>query len=486
MNFTADAVLDAIAPPPSRQPTRAVPAAGDDTSFDEHLEAAAPDETPAANERPENKEAPEQKADAAAPADAANTAPPPAPAPQAAAPVLLQMISAEPTQTSDTPEVMPIQTAAPIDEPAPAGPPQTAPLDTGDDVGDAMLPKPDVGGKAAEANAKAEGDVQAADAPATTQEADAASGDEASAQRQPQRTAPIEQEADGATAQRAENTPVQRPAAAAQEQTQRPPPQAAPVAETGKTNADAAEAKTAPADATPGDGKVESTQQAPPQRSAQTDAKDEQRLDAAAKHNDAPRRTEAARTGPQPAVNAAASDLGVQQPQTSQPPTQALPLTISTPTGVQAQHVVAEHHAAQALPAAAQVAREIVRRFDGENTRFELRLDPPELGRIDVRLEVSRDHRVTAVLAADSPQALSELARHARELEQTLQSAGLELSEQGLSFDLKQSRDDAGEDASGERGRGHASDDSVTTETPVAARPIGFERWRGVRVDVMV
>ena len=37
-------------------------------------------------------------------------------------------------------------------------------------------------------------------------------------------------------------------------------------------------------------------------------------------------------------------------------------------------------------------------------------------------MEVSRDHRVTAVISADSPQALTELARHARDLEQQLQS----------------------------------------------------------------
>ncbi|MEZ6022856.1 MAG: flagellar hook-length control protein FliK [Hyphomonadaceae bacterium] len=84
------------------------------------------------------------------------------------------------------------------------------------------------------------------------------------------------------------------------------------------------------------------------------------------------------------------------------------------------------------------MGREIIRRFDGGNTSFELRLDPPELGRVEVRLEVSRDHRVTAMIAADSPQALTELARHARELEQTLQAAGLELSDSGLSFDLRQ------------------------------------------------
>src|SRR5262249_3634206 len=62
-------------------------------------------------------------------------------------------------------------------------------------------------------------------------------------------------------------------------------------------------------------------------------------------------------------------------------------------------------------PVATQVGGEIIRRFNGQDTSFQLRLDPPDLGRVDVRLDVSRDHRVTAIISADNPQALSDLAR---------------------------------------------------------------------------
>jgi flagellar hook-length control protein FliK len=151
------------------------------------------------------------------------------------------------------------------------------------------------------------------------------------------------------------------------------------------------------------------------------------------------------------------------------------------------QHTATDAGAHRAAPAAAQVAREIIRRFDGGATSFELRLDPPELGRVEVRMEVSRDHRVTAVIAADSPQALTELARHARELEAQLQSAGLQLSDSGLSFDLRQGArgDDAQESESAARRGGGETAEQQQTQTQTA-RPIGFERWRGVRVDMMV
>jgi flagellar hook-length control protein FliK len=151
-----------------------------------------------------------------------------------------------------------------------------------------------------------------------------------------------------------------------------------------------------------------------------------------------------------------------------------------------AQHAAAETGTQRAAPAAAQVGREIIRRFDGGNTSFELRLDPPELGRVEVRMEVSRDHKVTAVISADNPQALAEMARHARDLEQQLQSAGLELGENGLSFDLRQGRE-GGDAEQSAQGRG-GGDDSAPAEQQQAqtARPLGLERWRGVRVDISV
>jgi len=188
--------------------------------------------------------------------------------------------------------------------------------------------------------------------------------------------------------------------------------------------------------------------------------------------------------------SAEASPLVIAETSASPQPTtaSALPLTTtSTTLAAQAQHAVLDQAAARAAPASAQVAREIVRRFDGESTRFELRLDPPELGRIEVRLEVSRDHRVTAVVSADSPQALTELARHARELEQSLQSAGLQLADNGLSFDLRQSQDEASEaDDHGAGSSNNANEGAGAETAPLAARPIGLERWRGVRVDVTV
>ena len=93
---------------------------------------------------------------------------------------------------------------------------------------------------------------------------------------------------------------------------------------------------------------------------------------------------------------------------------------------------------------AATVAQHVIRRFDGKSTSIEVRLDPAELGRVSVKLDVGADSRVTAIVAADNPATLSDLMRSARELERALESAGLELTQGGLSFDLSDRRSENG------------------------------------------
>lgn len=78
--------------------------------------------------------------------------------------------------------------------------------------------------------------------------------------------------------------------------------------------------------------------------------------------------------------------------------------------------------------------------------RFDIRLDPPELGRVEVRLDVKRDGHVTAHLVVERSETLDLLQRDARALERALQNAGLD-TEGGLKFSLK----DQGENQPGAR-----------------------------------
>jgi len=81
-----------------------------------------------------------------------------------------------------------------------------------------------------------------------------------------------------------------------------------------------------------------------------------------------------------------------------------------------------------------QIAAAVPRRVE----RLFVRLEPPALGRVEVRLEFSRDNRVSAVIAADRHDTLNVLQRDSGALQRALQDAGLRLGDNGLSFSLRQ------------------------------------------------
>jgi len=87
------------------------------------------------------------------------------------------------------------------------------------------------------------------------------------------------------------------------------------------------------------------------------------------------------------------------------------------------------------------VALEIATQASEGRQRFEIRLDPPELGRIDVRLDFTRDGQVTARLVVDRAETLDLLRRDSSNLERTLESAGLRTDDSGLQFSLRNQSD---------------------------------------------
>jgi flagellar hook-length control protein FliK len=83
------------------------------------------------------------------------------------------------------------------------------------------------------------------------------------------------------------------------------------------------------------------------------------------------------------------------------------------------------------------LAVEIATRAQGGSNRFEIRLDPPELGRIDVRLDIDRSGNVTSRLMVEKAETLDVLRRDAHQLERALQDAGLKTSDNSLQFSLR-------------------------------------------------
>ena len=134
------------------------------------------------------------------------------------------------------------------------------------------------------------------------------------------------------------------------------------------------------------------------------------------------------------------------------------------------------------------LAVEIVANAQIGRSRFEIRLDPPELGRIDVKLDVDRHGQVTSHLIVEKSSTLDMLRRDAPQLERALQDAGLKTSDSGLQFSLRdqsQSQRNDDNDTGRNAHRLHIIEDDQATPEP-ATRSYG--RMIGARggIDIRV
>lgn len=142
--------------------------------------------------------------------------------------------------------------------------------------------------------------------------------------------------------------------------------------------------------------------------------------------------------------------------------------------------------------AAVQVYTRMIERFDGRAQRYEIRLHPEELGRVDVRIEVGADKKVHAVLAAHDSSALSDLMRGHRALETALRQAGVDVADGGIRFELSgdNGRNQSNGAPYGDPRGGQSGPNSVwrdfsrvnievDKDAAAAARP-----WRSSRLDL--
>jgi flagellar hook-length control protein FliK len=70
-------------------------------------------------------------------------------------------------------------------------------------------------------------------------------------------------------------------------------------------------------------------------------------------------------------------------------------------------------------------------------SQIEIQLRPASLGAVDVKIELTHDGRVTAVISADRSDTLLQLERGSGELQQALKDAGLQTDSGSLSFNLR-------------------------------------------------
>jgi flagellar hook-length control protein FliK len=84
-----------------------------------------------------------------------------------------------------------------------------------------------------------------------------------------------------------------------------------------------------------------------------------------------------------------------------------------------------------------QLAVTIATHAKAGESRFQIRLDPPELGRIDVALSVDRSGSTTTTLTVERMDTLDLLQRDSRALERALNTAGFKAEQGSLQFNLR-------------------------------------------------
>lgn len=111
---------------------------------------------------------------------------------------------------------------------------------------------------------------------------------------------------------------------------------------------------------------------------------------------------------------------------TSQSPTQAAMTNVST----QAPHATQPHPATQTVMATISKAVKT-----GETSQIKIQLDPPELGRVEVKMSIDKNNITKVVLTSEKAETHTMLQRDAHILERVLQDTGL-YNDSGISFEL--------------------------------------------------
>jgi flagellar hook-length control protein FliK len=163
------------------------------------------------------------------------------------------------------------------------------------------------------------------------------------------------------------------------------------------------------------------------------------------------------------------------------PPAAIAPMQNSGPAGTHSAAAPAQASApAQADPAVplGQVPMTIGLRSLGGSSEFQIRLDPAELGRIEVKLEIDKARgTVTTHLVVDRPDTLAMLQRDAGQLQQALAQTGLDPSGGGLNLSLRGDGSAQGDGRSGQGDAPRGGPATWSTDTAEATQETAPVRW---------
>jgi hypothetical protein len=134
------------------------------------------------------------------------------------------------------------------------------------------------------------------------------------------------------------------------------------------------------------------------------------------------------------------------------------------------------------------LALEIAASAKSGKSRFEIRLDPAELGRIDVRIDIDRNGQMTSHLTVEKPETLSMLRQDAPQLQRALDEAGFKTGDSGLQFSLRD-QSSSGQNNGNDTGRNAQRlviSEEETVPSAVAGRSYGRALGSNSGVDIKV
>lgn len=109
----------------------------------------------------------------------------------------------------------------------------------------------------------------------------------------------------------------------------------------------------------------------------------------------------------------------------------------SDPAGTPTQVDAATHTAAPYVPVGEQLALNVKQALATGNNEMRIQLKPESLGTIDVKLNLTHDGRLSAVISADRSDTLNMLKQDSGALQQSLRDAGINADSGSLSFNLR-------------------------------------------------
>ncbi len=118
-------------------------------------------------------------------------------------------------------------------------------------------------------------------------------------------------------------------------------------------------------------------------------------------------------------------------------------------------------NAAQAItphPATQIIATTIIKgSADGQSKDITLRLDPPDLGKVEVKMTIDKDAGLKAQIVVEKPETYLMLQRDSHVLHQALNDAGLDVGGNSLSFEMAKDGSAFGQNNNGGNGNGGGS-----------------------------